>query len=184
MLSKHQLFPYLLLSMLLDNSSTACSAGITFLVKSLPYFAVHAREQLRLYVPRLLAILARILCWKKRYPLIPEAGENTLDPEFERELAEITQRTLHVRPDLEWQRLEMTFSSITSLPPNSRSFFSLLYYLFPSNVLGFFRDPAVFLVSYNVDSPYVESWKDALDEDEIRRKSEVCANRLHLSCIS
>jgi hypothetical protein len=164
---------HLLLSIVLDNSSTVCSAGLTFLVKSLPYFAVYAREQLRYYLPRLLSVLARILCWKERYPIIPEAGDGPPDAQLERELAEITQKTLHVRPDLEWQRLEMTFSSTTSLPPNPRPFFSLLFYLFPSNVLRFLRNPVESLTSYNVDSPYMESWKEAFDENEIRRKAEV-----------
>jgi len=182
-LSKHQLFHYLLLSMLLDNSSTVCSAGLTFLAKSLPYLAVHAREQLRHYVPYFLAILARTLCWKKRYPFMPGADGDSPDPQFERELAGITQKILHVRPDLEWHRLEMTFSSMVSLPPNSRPFFSFLYYLYPSNVLGFLRDPVMFLVSYGIDSPYMESWKDAFDEDEVRRKSEVCASPLRSNCI-
>ncbi|KXN82608.1 hypothetical protein AN958_02459 [Leucoagaricus sp. SymC.cos] len=171
-LSKHQLMRYLLLSISLDNSSTVCSAGLTFLVKTLPYFAVYAREQLRFYVPRLLAILARVLCWKERYPIIPEAGDGPPDPQLEKELADITQKNLHVRPDLEWQRLEMTFSSTTSLPPNPRPFFSLLFYLFPSNVLRFLRSPVESLVAYSVDSPYVGSWKGAFDEDEIRRKAE------------
>jgi len=170
--------------MLLDNSSTVCSAGLTFLAKSLPYLAVHACEQLRYYVPHFLAILARILCWKKRYPFMPEADGDIPDPQFERELAEITQKTLRVRPDLEWHRLEMTFSSIISLPPNLRPFFSLLYYLFPSKVLGFLRDPVMFLVSYNLESPYMESWKDAFDEDEVRRKSEVCASHLRSNYIN
>ncbi|KAJ3568873.1 hypothetical protein NP233_g5417 [Leucocoprinus birnbaumii] len=171
-LAKHELFRYLLLSIVLDSSSTVCSAGLTFVVKSLPYLAVYARDQLRFWLPRLLFILARILCWKERYPIMPEAGDGPPDPQLERELSEITQKTLHVRPDLKWQRLDMTFSSTTSHPPNPRPFFSLLYYLFPSNVLRFLRGPVQCLESFQVQSPYIENWKDALDEDEIRRKSE------------
>lgn len=114
---------------------------------------------------------------------MPGADGDSPDPQFERELAGITQKILHVRPDLEWHRLEMTFSSMVSLPPNSRPFFSFLYYLYPSNVLGFLRDPVMFLVSYGIDSPYMESWKDAFDEDEVRRKSEVCASPLRSNCI-
>lgn len=172
-LSKHALLDTIILSIFLDDSSTTCTAALTFLAKSLPYFAVYARERLRLLLPRLLAALARVLCWKGRYPTFPEAGDGPPDPQLEQELAEITQKHFHVRPDIPWQSLEMTFDATTSHPPDSRPFFSILFYLYPSNVLKFLRTPTAYLTSFNVDAPYAESWKDAFDEDEIRRKSEV-----------
>lgn len=172
-LSKHVLLRHIMLSISLDNSSTVCTAGLTFLVKTLPYIAVYAREQLRFFLPRLLAALARVLTWKERYPALPGAGDEPPDPQLERELVEITHKRLNVRPDIQWQRLEMTFNATTSLPPDARPFFSMLFYLYPSNVLRFLRSPVAYLISYNLDSPYMEGWKDALEEDEIRRKSEV-----------
>lgn len=150
-----------------------CTAGLTFLAKSLPYFAVYAREQLRLLLPRFLAVLARVLCWKERYPTFPEAGDGPPDVQLEKELAEITQKNLHIRPDIQWQRLEMIFNATTSHPPDSRPFFSTLFYLYPSNVLKFLRGPVAYLNSFNVETPYVESWKEAFEEDEIRRRCEV-----------
>ncbi|EKM83057.1 hypothetical protein AGABI1DRAFT_118451 [Agaricus bisporus var. burnettii JB137-S8] len=171
-LSKHVLLRHILLSISLDNSATVCSAGLTFLVKSLPYIAVYDRERLRFFIPRLLGSLARVLTWKERYPTFNGADNDPPDQQLERELVEITHKRLHVRPDFKWQRLEMTFSGITSHIPDPRPFFSMLYYLYPSNVLKFLRGPVEYLISYNLDSPYMEGWNQALDEDEIRRKSE------------
>lgn len=167
------LLRHILLSISLDNSATVCSAGLTFLVKSLPYIAIYDRERLRFFIPRLLATLSRVLTWRERYPTFYGAEDDPLDPQLERELVEITHKRLSVRPDFQWQRLETTFSGITSHLPDPRPFFSMLYYLYPSNVLKFLRGPVEYLISYNLDSPYMEGWNQALDEDEIRRKSEV-----------
>ncbi|KAF9452301.1 hypothetical protein P691DRAFT_805185 [Macrolepiota fuliginosa MF-IS2] len=171
-LSEHHLLTALLRSIFLDNSSTLCTAGLTFLAKTLPYFAVYAREKLRYFLPRFLAVLARVLCWKERYPTLPGAGDGPPDAQLERELSEITQKKLHIQSDIQWQRLDMSFNATTSHPPDSRPFFSTLFYLYPSNVLKFLRGPVEYLDSFGVQSPYVESWKGAFDEDEIRRRSE------------
>lgn len=161
----------------LDNSSTVCTALVFLVVKLLPYFAVHARTTLKENFPQYLAIMARVMCWKER----PPVTENPLakhDEEFERELYGESSRRLHVRPDLNWERLEMTFSVEPSLPPSSRQYFSILYYLYPSNVVRFIRTPVAYLEDHNLRSPYLESWAHAFDVQEIKRKSEVGAAAL------
>ncbi|KAF8061581.1 hypothetical protein FPV67DRAFT_1509482 [Lyophyllum atratum] len=160
-------------SLLLDTSSTVCSAGLTLLVKLLPLFAVHARTTLKTMLPKLLVILARIVCWKERPPSsFPEAVDEPSDPAFEQELENETNRLIPLRPDLVWERLELTFNATTSLPPSPRPYFTVLYYLYPSNVLQFLNAPAEYLMSSSTPSPYTSDWDEALSQDEIRRKSE------------
>lgn len=173
-LPKRPLMNSLLLSLFLDNSSTACTLGVTLVVKLLPFFAVHAREDLKKLLPTLFAILARIMCWKGRRALKgkdPSVGG--VDVDFEKELEKETNPVLRIRPDIPWERLDMIFVTTKSLPPSSRPYFTCLYYLYPSNTLKFLRSPVQYLEDGGIRSPYVESWHQALDQDEIRRRSEV-----------
>lgn len=177
-LAAHPLMDSLLRSLLLDNSSTLCTTGLTILVKLLPIFAVHACESLRRLLVQLLAVLVRIICWKER-PLsastssalqqdeMPPGAEADLDHELEDD------RPLHVRPELAWERLEMTFNATASIAPSPRALFTSLYYLFPRNTLRFLREPTNYLAECGVETPYTVSWEDALDEVKIRSKSEV-----------
>ncbi|KAF8162891.1 hypothetical protein B0H34DRAFT_693349 [Crassisporium funariophilum] len=163
----------LLHSLFFDNSSTVCTIGISLIVKLLPFFAVYAREDLRAMLPKLMAVLARIMCWKERRASkgrMPAAED--IDADFERELEFETNPVLHISPNIEWERLEMTFNATASPPPSSRPYFTMLYYLYPSNVLKFLRGPVSYLISNSLESPYVETWEKALDENEIRRRSE------------
>jgi len=164
----------LLLSLSLDNSSTACTLEVSLLVKLLPYFAVNAREDLKELLPKLLAVLARIMCWKKRRASRDNMpADEKIDVDFERELERETNRPLTISPHITWERLEMVFNVATSSPPQSRPYFTTLYYLYPSNLLRFLRNPAQYLHDNDITSPYVESWEQALDQNEIRRRSEV-----------
>ncbi|KAF8955458.1 hypothetical protein BDZ97DRAFT_1857834 [Flammula alnicola] len=160
-------------SLLFDNSSTACTLGVTLMVKLLPFFAVYAREDLKAKLPKLFAVLARIMCWKERRASrgrVPT--DEGVDVDFERELETETNPVLRIAPHITWERLDMIFDATISLPPSSRSYFTCLYYLYPSNTLKFLRNPAQYLHDSSVPSPYVESWQQAFDQDEIRRRSE------------
>lgn len=162
---------HLLYSLFLDNSSTAATLGVTLLVKIIPFFAVYTPEDLSPMLPRLFAILARIMCWKER-PASKSLGDTT-DVDFERELEYETNPVSKVNPELTWQRLEMSFHAAASLPPSSRNYFTMLYYLYPANLLKFLRNPSLYLLNSGTASPYLESWERAFDEDEIHRRSKV-----------
>ncbi|KAH7889452.1 hypothetical protein F5I97DRAFT_1844460 [Phlebopus sp. FC_14] len=175
-LADHPLMDSLFNSLLLDNSSTVCTIGLSVLVKLLPIFAVRACESLKIMLPRLLAILARAICWKGRAtpvsttPVIPEAtGEAPNVAQQPEEFAGSV--PLELRPGLGWQRLELTFNTASS-PPPSGTYFSCLYYLFPCNLFRFLRGPITYLNDRGYQSPYTVSWDDALDETNIRSKSE------------
>ncbi|KAJ7694239.1 hypothetical protein B0H17DRAFT_981160 [Mycena rosella] len=169
-LATHPLMSSLLHSLLLDNSSTLCIIGLSILVKLLPILAVEACEDLKSILPRLLSILARILCWRERPPpTSPQSPEEGL-PAIEQELDD-TGPTISVRSDFSWQVLEQSFNTASSTP-SPRQYYTLLYYLFPCNVLKFLRSPVLYLTSNNVESPYTVDWEAALDQQKIRSKSE------------
>ncbi|KAJ6546552.1 hypothetical protein DFH09DRAFT_1262958 [Mycena vulgaris] len=170
-LAAHPLMSSLLHSLLLDRSSTLCIISLSILVKLLPILAVEACEDLKSILPRLLSILARILCWRERPPdTLPQSPEEGM-PVIEEELDD-PGPALSVRSDLSWQVLETSFHRATPSTPSPRQYYTLLYYLFPCNVLRFLRSPVLYLTSNHVESPYTVDWDAALDEQKIRSKSE------------
>ncbi|KAJ7774703.1 hypothetical protein B0H16DRAFT_1659841 [Mycena metata] len=169
-LATHPLMSNVLLSLQLDNSSTLCTIGLTIVVKLLPFLAVEACEDLKAMLPRLVCILARVLCWKERPPLTtPQSPEETI-PEIE-PVVEDTAPPLFVRDDLSWEVLQLSFDTSSS-SPSPRQYYTVLYYLFPCNVLRFLRSPVLYLTTNKVESPYTVDWDVALDEQKIRSKSQ------------
>lgn len=181
--ASHPLMNSLLNSFLLDNSSTICTIGLTVLVKLLPIFAVKACEELKILLPRLFVVLARIICWEERSSsilppplLVDDDGGHSGAGQQADQYGGLAVPEL--RTELGWERLELTLTG-SSAPP-SDAYFSCLYYLFPCNLLRFVRGPAAYLRDREYESPYTVSWDDALDEDNIRSKLEVCAPALFL----
>lgn len=173
-LATHPLMSDLLSSLLLDNSSTLCAATLTLVVKLLPMFAIHSSEHLKKMLPSLLAILARIVCWRERPPNTPlNSDDSSSSPQIQSEHQPDSHQVLYPHPDLHWERLEMTFNATVSLAPSPRPYYTALYYLYPSNVLKFLRGPVRYLVSRDLPSPYTVGWDQAFNDESIRRKSEV-----------
>ncbi|KAI6150545.1 hypothetical protein BKA82DRAFT_122189 [Pisolithus tinctorius] len=164
----------LLNSLLLDNSSTLCTIALTVMVKLLPIFAVHAHQELKKMLPRLFVILARTMCWKEHVssslPSLDQMDEPT-GPDESSSDEFVETPLLELRPDLGWQRLELTVKAGPPAPP-SEAYFSLLYYLFPCNLVQFLRGPAPYLHDRGYQTPYTVSWEDALDQANIQSKAE------------
>ncbi|KAF8136628.1 hypothetical protein EV363DRAFT_745933 [Boletus edulis] len=171
--ARHPLMNSLLNSLLLDNSPTTCTIGLTMLVKLLPIFAVKACEELKIFLPRLFLILARTICWEVLSSSdLPSTTLVDDDTHFGAgKQAEEYGRlpALEPRPELGWERLELRLT--TSSSPPSDAYFSSLYYLFPCNLFRFLSGPAAYLGD-SLESPYTVNWQDALDEDDIRCKAE------------
>ncbi|KAJ7136538.1 pyrroline-5-carboxylate reductase dimerization-domain-containing protein [Mycena crocata] len=171
-LAAHPLMGSLLNSLLVDRSSTLATIALGVLVKLLP---ILARQYLKLILPRLLAILARVLCWRERAPLpvpaqqSPELEVPAIEFDEVEAAAEDAGPVLSVREGLAWEVLELSFDTTAASAPSPRQYYTLLYYL---NVLRFLRSPVLYLVSNNVESPYTVGWDAALDEQRIRSKSE------------
>lgn len=177
---KHPMTQSILTHLLVDTSSTVCTIGLTIMTKLIPIFAVHDPENLKPLLPRLLAILARVICWRER---VPSPGGHAQVSEVEEDIlfsdvalnrsSTSPSKPIGLNPDLGWERLELTFGATASPPPSPRRFFTLLYYLFPCNLLDFLRRPADYLTEKGCESPYVVQWDELLDYDQIKTKSEV-----------
>lgn len=181
-LASHPLLQTILTSLLLDGSTTTCTVALSLLIKLVPLFAVHAREELLKNLPYIFVVLQRILCWKQP-PLASHhhyshshSGDDddiTLSQTIDAELNPV----LALRPDLGWDRLKNTFAGASSVP-EVRGLFTLMYYLFPCALVLFLRAPLVFISEQTVlglglDCPYVGGWEAAIDEEEVRSKAEV-----------
>jgi hypothetical protein len=170
LIAEHPIIMTLLMSLQLDGSSTACTMGLTIFIKLMPVFAIAALDKLKKILPRLLAILARIVCWRGRGYSTNFEGDELTKPDVspvER------QRLYPIREDLFWKRLELSFDMTASPAPSAKRFFTFLYFLFPCNTIRFLRQPIQYLASHDVPSPYTIGWLEVLDEDNIKSKSEV-----------
>lgn len=182
-LALHPLMSSILTSLLVDDSTTACTISLTMLTKLLPIFAVKACSALKRLLPQLFAVLARILCWPEGAPStsthspLPDGaafdeehgtdgGENT------GQVTE-TKRTLDANLDLQWERLELSSDSTATSAPSPERYFTFLYFLFPCNLIAFLCDPVGYLAERKVERPYAVDWDDALDHEQIKTKSEV-----------
>ncbi|KAI1795805.1 hypothetical protein LXA43DRAFT_989612 [Ganoderma leucocontextum] len=180
-LAPHPLMTSLIYSLTFDNSSTVCTIALTILIKLLPIFAVKASGHLKNLLPLLLVVLARILCWRERHsaPLLPGVpdqddmnSEETPASDTGEEGASEGTRPLPIREDLDWTRLELTFDGPASGAPSAHRYFTFLYYLFPCNTIRFLRYPVKYLHDSGLESVYALDWEAALDEQQIRSKSE------------
>lgn len=187
----HPLLSSLLISLEVDNSSTVCAVELACLVKLLPVAAVKSFSVLKETLPCLLGILGRVLCWKSRngrlqqvnkvaYSDLLDYNDDSLLAEAERkeeqdtlEIVENRQLKLKLRDDFQWERLERTFDMSTSSLPVPRQYFTILYYLFPCNLVHFMRHPIKYLTDNNLESPFTVGWEDALDDLEIRTAGSV-----------
>lgn len=182
-LALHPLMSSILTSLLVDDSTTACTISLTMLTKLLPIFAVKACSALKRLLPQLFAVLARVLCWPEGAPSTsthsPLPDGTASDEEHGTDGGEIpgqateTKRTLDANLDLQWERLELSFDSTATSAPSPERYFTFLYYLFPCNLIAFLRDPVRYLAERKVERPYAVDWEDALDHEQIKTKSEV-----------
>ncbi|KAG7452630.1 uncharacterized protein BT62DRAFT_880086 [Guyanagaster necrorhizus] len=168
-LATYPLTSSIMTSLLIDNSTTACSVGLTLLVKLLPLLAVHACEKLKEMVPQLLLVLSRLICWKERVSVVDESNGSHVDIPQDFFNASPSHE---IRPELHWERLESTFDAAAAPGPSPRRFFTFLYYLFPCNVLRFLRAPFAYLNDCRPESPYTVGWEALIDEIELKGKAE------------
>ena len=172
-LANNPLLDSLVLSLVLDRSSTACAVGLTLVGKLLPILAVHAPNALISRLPQFVSILARVSSWHTSTPQ---------DPIEEDALA-----LLDVNPDLHWQPLTLTFTfNLAAFAPETDRYFSQLYYLFPWNLVKFARNPVEYVEQSGFECPYTAGWTAALDKTIIRTRIEA-SNRGHgsvLQCLN
>ncbi|KAH9926176.1 uncharacterized protein B0H18DRAFT_1006802 [Fomitopsis serialis] len=178
-LASHRLTTTILYSLLFDNSSTVAIVALTVLTKLLPIFAVKAAEQLKRYVPLLVLVLARIVCWREREAPTPSefspdaegASQSGNDSDVEGGLPDGAY-TPPIHEDITWERLEQTFLGGASSAPSPHRYFTVLYYLYPCNTIRFLRYPIQYVTEFASQNPYAVEWDVVLDEPQIRSRSE------------
>lgn len=157
-LANHPLLDSLVLSLELDQSSTACAVGLTLVSKLLPLLAAHAPDTLASRLPQFVSILARVSSWHTGTPQDPIEDETPFPSD--------------VNPDLHWQSLIVTFNPAAFAPEMDR-YFSQLYYLFPWNLVKFARDPVEYVEQSGFECPYIAGWTAVLNKAAIRVRIEV-----------
>ncbi|KAF8527676.1 Hamartin protein-domain-containing protein [Gautieria morchelliformis] len=188
--ARHPLLDALLLSLMVDGSSTLLEIEVATLVCLLRQFAIHAPDTLARILPLCYAILARLICWRPRFepPNLWEREGNISDTSQSR-VSDVdldATQTSPIRPDVGWERLDATFTSSLSDPPSPLALFRTLYGLYPCNTLTFLRDPVDYLNNAALKSPFVADWPDIVDEDQIRTRSRALLrqNILHSSLLT
>ena len=168
----------LILSLQLDTSTTCVSLGVTAFIMLIPHIPNWIANGGAGGLPTLLSIFARIVDWRRlghgwegRVGDDPELAE--LRREKDEEFTEIHRlgKRLNIKPSLRWNRLESTFDTTMSAPPNAEHLFTFLYGLFPCNIIRFLRSPVDYLRKASFDSPFEGPWEDMMDEIAVQNRS-------------
>ncbi|PWN41362.1 hypothetical protein IE81DRAFT_330971 [Ceraceosorus guamensis] len=183
----------LVLSAQLDTSTTSTALCITALVMLLPHIANWIANGGAGGLPTFLAIYARVIDWRKlgvgwENRTGSDDGMEELRRQYDEEFAEVDRlgKRLLARPDLNWRRLESSFDTVASSPPNAVQFFTFLYGIFPCNMIRFLRAPIDYLRKAQYDSPVAGSWEDMMDELAVQSRSApvLRAHTLHPALVS
>lgn len=183
----------LILSLQLDTSTTCVSLGVTALIMLIPHIPNWIANGGAGGLPTLLSIFARIVDWRRlghgwesRVGDHPELEE--MRREKDEEFTEINRlgKRLNIKPSLRWSRLESTFDTTMSTPPNAEHLFTFLYGLFPCNIIRFLRSPIDYLRKASFDSPFEGPWEDMMDEIAVQSRSGPILRRhtIHPSIIT
>ncbi|KIY50990.1 hypothetical protein FISHEDRAFT_38402 [Fistulina hepatica ATCC 64428] len=124
-----------------ESSSILCTIGLTILVKLVPSLAAYVCEKLKDMRPTLLTVLAAMICY--RHPEDAPPNEPSTEDEPLDSDDEVDEGSAHL-----------------TIPVTE--YFTILYYLFPIDVIRFLRSPAKYLHVPTV------TW----DEDELSVKTE------------
>ncbi|CDR98882.1 uncharacterized protein SPSC_05816 [Sporisorium scitamineum] len=168
----------LMLSLQLDTSTTCVSLGVTAFIMLIPHIPNWIANGGAGGLPTLLSIFARIVDWRRlghgwesRIGDDPELQE--MRREKDEEFSEIDRlgKRLNIKPSLRWNRLESSFDTTMSTPPNAEHLFTFLYGLYPCNVIRFLRSPIDYLRKASFDSPFEGPWEDMMDEVAVQNRS-------------
>lgn len=183
----------LMLSLQLDTSTTCVSLGVTALIMLIPHIPNWIANGGAGGLPTLLSIFARIVDWRR----LGHGWESRVgdDPDLQQmrrekdeEFSEIERlgKRLNIKPALRWNRLESSFDTTMSTPPNAEHLFTFLYGLYPCNVIRFLRSPIDYLRKASFDSPFEGPWEDMMDEVAVQNRSGPILRRhtIHPSIIT
>ncbi|CAO1622061.1 unnamed protein product [Jaminaea pallidilutea] len=171
-------------SLQLDTSTTLISLCITALIILIPQIPNWVANGGAGGVPVLLCIFSRIVDWRKLGPGWEkrlgegedmEALRRQLDEEFS-EMDRLSRR-LVIRPDIKWQRLESSVDTDQTARPDALRFFTIVYGIFPCNMIRFLRAPIDYLRKANCPALLDAEWEDLIDEPSLQLRCEPILRR-------
>ncbi|PWN25574.1 hypothetical protein BDZ90DRAFT_262221 [Jaminaea rosea] len=171
-------------SLRLDTSTTLVSLCITALIILIPQIPNWIANGGAGGVPILLLTYARIVDWRKLGPgweqRLGEGEEmenlrRQLDEEFT-EMERLSRR-LTLRPEVKWRRLESKVDTDHTGDPDALRFFTVVYGLFPCNMIRFLRAPIDYLRKANCVPLLDSEWEDLIDETNLQLRSEPILRR-------
>lgn len=166
-------------SLQIDTSTTLISLCITALIMLIPQIPNWVANGGAGGVPVLLCVYARIVDWRKLGPGWEhrlgetdemEALRRQLDEEFT-EVERISKR-LTLRADVQWRRLESSVDTDSTITPDAMRFFTIVYGLYPCNMIRFLRAPIDYLRRANCPSLLDAEWEELIDETSLQTRSE------------
>lgn len=165
----------LVLSLQLDTSKTSTSLAVLALVTLIPHFPNWLASGGAGGLPALLSIFARIVDWRRLGPGWEERSSALIGPDGKEDedwaQVERISRRLQLRKGLEWKRLETSYDTAQSQRPNAEMLFTVLYGIFPCNVIRFLRAPIDYLRKTEYQSPFQVDWEDIIDEAAVQQRS-------------
>ncbi|BEI81141.1 hypothetical protein CcaverHIS002_0203010 [Cutaneotrichosporon cavernicola] len=148
-LASHDFFPVLLKSLLLDTSNHLFGLGLATLVTILPFSV----PLLRRYIPLLMVVLGRAMCWRDR-PFYDAGKHKTVG----------VTTTPAPSASMDWT-VATTGEDIISVPtPTEKRVVQLLlvglYGAWPSNIIAFIRDQPAYFEVKQVATMYAVPWEE------------------------
>lgn len=158
------LLDHLLRCLTIDTSTAAVSLAITALSLLLPCVPAHIPPML----PQLFIIYNRLLCWDRYYP------EYEFDrAEEDRQVSPIPQSPPKHQA---WEKLDQTFN-IGPSQPDILHYWTVLYGLYPLNLMRFIREPNEYLRMSNWGLSECEGLDQQLLGD--RSRASACSHFVH-----
>lgn len=138
LVAQTDLIEHLRQCLLLDTSSTVVDLAVTILIMFIP----HITSSLVSYLPTMLLIYGRILCWDDlNLPFDPEKAEL----QEGRDPYQSDEEYINTSTGQSWHILSNTFDNAESANPRVDYLFTFLYGLFPINFMAFIRKPRKYL---------------------------------------
>jgi len=135
-----------------DTSTVIISLALTSLIMFMP----HIPDAIGQRLPRLFLVYARILCWDRIEATTFDGSDSKHDADDENSTKNV------------WQKVDSSYETASSTPPDVSHLFTFLYGLYPINFMSFLREPYKYLEkSKSQDMDDLD-----LDEDLIRHRTE------------
>ncbi|CAO1632508.1 unnamed protein product [Sympodiomycopsis kandeliae] len=178
-ITKTALVQDIVMSLQLDTSTTLISLCITALIILIPHIPNWIANGGAGGLPVFLSIYARIVDWRKLGPgwenRVGDGDDlDQLRQKLDEEYGEIDRlsKRLAVRAEVEWARLESSVDTDLTAEPDATRYFTILYGIFPCNMVRFLRAPIDYLRKADYNAPLAPNWEDLIEESTVQLRSQ------------